>query len=81
MRNLIVTAERVKTSTKPRRNGATPVPGRTWSAGLAWRKHGTYAWRRCQDRGMARDRDVAAFGERAPAYEDGWRGACPDILS
>jgi SAM-dependent methyltransferase len=23
---------------------------------------------------MARDRDVAAFGERAPGYEDGWLG-------
>lgn len=24
--------------------------------------------------GMARDRDVAAFGERAPGYDEGWRG-------
>ena len=23
---------------------------------------------------MARDRDVAAFGERAPGYDQGWRG-------
>jgi ubiquinone/menaquinone biosynthesis C-methylase UbiE len=23
---------------------------------------------------MARDRDVAAFGERAPGYDEGWRG-------
>ena len=24
--------------------------------------------------GMARDRDVAAFGERAQGYDEGWRG-------
>jgi ubiquinone/menaquinone biosynthesis C-methylase UbiE len=28
----------------------------------------------CQNWGMARDRDVAAFGERAEGYEEGWIG-------
>src|SRR5258708_4466688 len=28
----------------------------------------------CQDWGMPRDRDVAAFAERAEGYEEGWRG-------
>ena len=24
--------------------------------------------------GMARDRDIAAFGDRTPGYDQGWRG-------
>jgi ubiquinone/menaquinone biosynthesis C-methylase UbiE len=32
------------------------------------------ATRRPGGRGMARDRDVAPFGERAPRYDEGWRG-------
>ncbi len=30
--------------------------------------------RRVSGSGMARDRDVAAFGERAQGYDEGWRG-------
>jgi len=35
---------------------------------------GTRGRRRCQDHGVTRNRDVAAFDERAAGYEDGWLG-------